>query len=268
MSPTRDAWARGGRARATRARGFTLLELLLVVGIAVALGALAMPVYLPLLARQEFAGTVDAVVAQCESARAAAQRRGMAIELVVAEGGTCIQARPVDLLADAEDDVQGQGIYHVDGMEGALAGSGKARALRAEMERRVRDIAPGVRRGSGADLEELTESWAILQLERGVVASLEEPVDGPTPHDGDAGAYAGEYADVFPDGGRIALFLPDGTAIASGGCWLTSETRVARLDVDPLLGRVTARPAQWRARGEQSEGTARRMTRDEAKDGR
>jgi hypothetical protein len=217
-------------ARRNAARAFTLLELLMVLGVAIALASLVMPLYTPMLERQEFDSTVDAAVAQCEQARAAAQERGMAIELVVTDAGTRLEARPVDLLADAEDDVDTNGHFHVDGMEKALQGSAAARALGAKMERKLREISPGVRRGNESDLPELNEPWTSLDLGMGVSASVEAPEQS-------------DQRAEFTGGtdGRVALFLPDGSAIAARGCWLTWGTRSVRVDVNPLLGHAARR---------------------------
>ncbi len=211
-------------------RAFTLLELLMVLGVAIALASLVMPLYTPMLDRQEFDNTVDAALAQCEQARAAAQERGMAIELVVTDAGTRLEARPVDLLADADDDVDTNGHFYVDGMERALQGSAAARALGAKMERRMRDISPGVRRGNEADLPELNESWTTLDLSAGVCASVEAPEQSDQRAEFNGGT-----------DGRVALFLPDGSAIAARGCWLTWGSRSVRVDVNPLLGHAARR---------------------------
>jgi prepilin-type N-terminal cleavage/methylation domain-containing protein len=220
---------RGTQFRRTRS-AFTLIEVLVTIGVLVAIASLAMPLYTPLLARQEFDTAIDAARAQCEHARAAAQERGLAIELVVVDGGTRLEARPVDMLADADDEVDTAPRAGGDGMAQALEGSAAARALGAKMQRKIREISPGARRGNESDLPELNEPWASLDLLDGMTASVEAPADTEERAEFNGGTE-----------GRVALFLPDGSATATRGCWLSTGGRIVRLDVNPLLGHAMTR---------------------------
>lgn len=220
---------RGTQLR-TRRSAFTLIEVLITVGVLVAIASLAMPLYTPLLGRQEFDTTIDAARAQCEHARAAAQERGMAIELVVVDGGTRLEARPVDMLADAEDEIDTSSRAGGDGMAEALEGSAAARALGAKMRHKIEQISPGARRGNESDLPELNEAWASLDLLDGMTASVEAPAESDERAEFNGGTE-----------GRVALFLPDGSATATRGCWLSTGARIVRLDVNPLLGHAMTR---------------------------
>ncbi len=215
-------------------RAFTLIELLVVVGVLVALAAIALPYGGQVLERQAFEGSADGAVAQAMSARAWAQREGRVVELVIADDGTRIEARAVDLLREAEDGADG--IASVDGMEKSLRGSRKAQRLKREMEKRVAEV--GARAGvevdaGGAGFDagfdtEIAEPWASVALERGVIASLERP------------AAVDEREEFASDPGeeRIALFLPDGSAAAVRELWISAGARVSRISIDPLLGEV------------------------------
>ena len=219
-------------------RAFTLIELLVVVGVLVALAAIALPYGGQVLERQAFEGSADGAVAQAMSARAWAQREGRVVELVIADDGTRIEARAVDLLREAEDGADG--IASVDGMEQALRGSRKAQRLKREMEKRVAEV--GARAGVEVDAgggagdagfdagfdTEIAEPWASVALERGVIASLERP------------AAVDEREEFASDPGeeRIALFLPDGSAAAVRELWISAGARVSRISIDPLLGEV------------------------------
>jgi prepilin-type N-terminal cleavage/methylation domain-containing protein len=219
-------------------RAFTLIELLVVVGVLVALAAIALPYGGQVLERQAFEGSADGAVAQAMSARAWAQREGRVVELVIADDGTRIEARAVDLLREAEDGADG--IASVDGMEQALRGSRKAQRLKREMEKRVAEVgaragvevdAGGGDGGAGFDAgfdTEIAEPWASVALERGVIASLERP------------AAVDEREEFASDPGeeRIALFLPDGSAAAVRELWISAGARVSRISIDPLLGEV------------------------------
>lgn len=219
-------------------RAFTLIELLVVVGVLVALAAIALPYGGQVLERQAFEGSADGAVAQAMSARAWAQREGRVVELVIADGGTRIEARAVDLLREAEDGADG--IASADGMEAALRGSRKAQRLKREMEKRVAEVgaragvevdAGGGAGGAGFDAgfdTEIAEPWASVALERGVIASLERP------------AAVDERDEFTSDPGeeRIALFLPDGSAAAVRELWISAGARASRISIDPLLGEV------------------------------
>ncbi len=217
-------------------RAFTLIELLVVVGVLVALAAIALPYGGQVLERQAFEGSADGAVAQAMSARAWAQREGRVVELVVADDGTRIEARAVDLLREAEDGAEG--IASADGMEAALRGSRKAQRLKREMERRVAEVGAragvevdaggGPGGGDGGFDARIDEPWASVALERGVVASLERPADVD-----ERDEFAGD-----PGEERIALFLPDGSAAAVRDLWISAGARVSRVTIDPLLGEV------------------------------
>lgn len=241
-------------------RAFTLLETLLVAGALVAIAAVAFPLYTPLLERQEFDSAVDEAVAQCEEARAVAQTRGVAVEVVVTDGGARMEARVVDLLEAAERTHSGTGVFNADGMDGALRGSAAARRLKGDRERDVRSrAAGGSARGEGSLGEgsqgERAERAsgnaagalvAMLALAPSVRVSLETP----------AGADERPEFNAEPDG-RVALFLPDGSATAARGFWVAAGVRSARVEIDPLLGRAVRRdnaPATASGRARAHEG--------------
>jgi prepilin-type N-terminal cleavage/methylation domain-containing protein len=166
-------------------RAFTLLELLIVVGVLVALSAIVLPYGTQLLDSQSFERTVDDTMSQAMSARAWAQREGAVVELVVTDDGTRIEVRAVDLLRQAEDGTEGAA--GADGMESALRGTRKAQRLKAEMERRVADVANRAGANAGAPMGEsgaggdggfeqtIHESWASRELEFGMHAGTEAP---------------------------------------------------------------------------------------------
>lgn len=215
-------------------RAFTLIELLLVVGVLVALSAIALPYGSQVLDQQAFERTVDDTVSQAMSARAWAQREGAVVELVVAEDGARLEVRAVDLLRQAEDGAEGA--ESVDGMEGALRGTKKAQRLKAQMERRVADVAArtGVEAQVGGSVDDggfdarIPEAWASRAMEGSARAGVEPPATEDV---------RSEFAASAGDE-RIALFLPDGSAAAVRELWITDGARAARIAIDPLLGEV------------------------------
>lgn len=216
-------------------RAFTLLELLIVVGVLVALSAIVLPYGSQILESQSFEREVDDTMSQVISARAWAQREGGVVELVITADGSQIEARMVDLLREAED--EGDGASSADGMESALRGSKKAQRLKAQMERRVADVAArtgvqaetagGVSQDGGFQ-EVIREPWALHRLEGGAAASVDAPV---------AIDVRQEFASSGADD-RIALFLPDGSAAAVRSLWISAGSRIAQINIDPLLGEV------------------------------
>lgn len=215
-------------------RAFTLIELLIVVGVLVALSAIALPYVTGMAERQAFDAAVERVVSQAASARAYAQREGVVVELVALDDGARIEARTVDLLAAASEGGGGGagagGVRGVDGMEGALRGTKAAQKLRREMERRVEAVAARV----GADAPgaagdgRIREPWATVELAPDALAGTEPP------------AQADERPEFAPSEGdvRLALFLPDGSAAAVRDVWVSAGGRAERIAIDPLLGEI------------------------------
>lgn len=219
-------------------RAFTLVELLVVVGVLVAMAAIVLPWGSQVLERQAFERAVEDAMSQAVSARAWAQREGAVAELVALEGGARLEVRAVDLLRDAEEAGDGpDGAASADGMAAALGGSKAARRLKARMERRVADVAArtGIRAEAAVGPEDgafdprIEEPWAGLALEDGIVAGTEPPVEE---------GIRAEFSPADADDERVALFLPDGSAAAVRDLWISRGARVARLTVDPLLGEV------------------------------
>ncbi len=211
-------------------RAFTLLELLVVIGILVALAAIVLPYGTGMIERHAFQSAVDSVEAQMVSARAYAQREGVVVELSVEEDGARVVARTVDLLAMAQE--AGDGVLSsADGMDAALRGTRAARALRSKVQERVAAVAAKVGAGVGEGGEEpgaIHEGWAALPLEAPIRATI-----GNAPNAQERPEF--ELAD---ETGRIALFLPDGSAVAARQLTLYSEHAAIRFTIDPLLGEI------------------------------
>ena len=239
-------------------RAFTLLELLLVVGVLVAIAAIALPYGTDALDRHAFERAVDDTLSQALAARAWAQREGAVVELVVTEDGARVEVRNVDLLREAEDG--DQGAASVDGMDAALRGSRKAQRLKAQMERRVADVAArtGVHAEQGGAIDDggfdarIPEAWASRALDGGIRAGAQPPQQ------------ADERAEFSASAGdeRIALFLPDGSAAAVRPLWIGMGARSARIDIDPLLGEVRRADASAPRAGNAAQDAGERAITD------
>jgi prepilin-type N-terminal cleavage/methylation domain-containing protein len=211
-------------------RAFTLIELLIVVGVLVALAAIALPYTTSMVERHAFESAVDAVVQQAASARAYAQREGVVVELVATEDGARVEARTVDLLAGEAGAAARTGVTGADGMDAALRGSKAAQKLRKEMERRVEAVAARVgAEAPGADADgAIHEAWATVRLAPDARAGTDAPA-----RDDERPEFAPAQGDV-----RLALFLPDGSAAAVRDVWVTAGPRAGRIAIDPLLGEI------------------------------
>lgn len=257
-------------------RAFTLIELLVVVGVLLAIAAMVWPMYLPMLERRAFDAAVDEAVAQVAQARALAQGRGEAMEVVVAGGGLRLEVRPVNLLADADDEVPEEENFSVDGMAEGLRGSAGGRALAARHTQRIEALRSGAMGATGAAAVHSArhESWdaASADAERSgtLAAALVAPVvfaDGLA-----ASIEPPESADARPEfrtsvEGRVALFLPDGSAVAARGLWIASASRTVRVDIDPLLGRAQSREVALGAVRGDDDGEAEAWADDEPRAG-
>jgi hypothetical protein len=125
-------------------------------------------------------------------------------------------------------------------MESALRGTRKAQRLKAEMERRVADVATrsggnasasmgdGALGGDGGFDQIIQESWASRSLDIGMHAGTEAPLNADE---------RSEFSTAVGDE-RIALFLPDGSAAAVRELWISAGARAVRISIDPLLGEV------------------------------
>ncbi len=214
-------------------RGLTLLELLIVLGLLLAIGAIALPSLRSLLARQSFEAAVERAQQQLLMARAHAQVTGKPVEVVYRAESRTIEAR----------------LFLIDEGEGPV-------------ERESLDRASGDHDGDdiarGAEVEgAILEPWAVIDLPRGVKLSREAPdaaVELAESQGDDAAKanlieLAGDAASsrlldsmesAEEDPLRLAVLLPDGTAMLTNELWIADEDgRFGRLIVNPWTGAAT-----------------------------
>jgi Tfp pilus assembly protein FimT len=96
-------WRTAGKSRKTAATrsGLTLLELMLVLGIIVALGAMVLPAFDRIFASQRLDKSADIVRAEMGRARVQAIRTGKVFAFVYNEGQSQLAVRQFDQLAQA-----------------------------------------------------------------------------------------------------------------------------------------------------------------------
>jgi type II secretory pathway pseudopilin PulG len=202
--------------RGPRAAGFTILELLVVIGIVLTIGAVALPFTLREIDRRQEAETIDRLGLLVRFARAEARGSGVPVVVEVDATGTRIEARTLD----PRDD---------DGLAAVLADTTEAAESVAQA---------------------IAGTWSRVELPDGL-RCVPEPdfgeLDGESAFD-DPGLDALLDAtprmldeigpDVWPDVTRLAMFLPDGTAIATRVFGLATDRGWRRCDIDPYGGRL------------------------------
>ena len=182
-------------------RGFTILELLVSIGILLLLAAIALPYAWSALGRHELDAGEDHLTMQLVMARAAAREEGQAVEIVAlsdGEGAETLQARffaTTPATSEAADD---EDAGHADGEA----------CIRA--------------------------SWARWTLPDGMTLDIQFAAQTDD-DDEDEDAKSKETA----SGTRtVALFLPDGTALIAPTLVLAMQGGTARsLLIDPVTGR-------------------------------
>ena len=230
MATRRDLSRRNGAASASgraerarrrrlsdtrRARAVTLIELLIVLGLLVAIAALALPTTLETLARRQFESDVDSLLGQLRLARNHARTTASAVEVMVApdgEGTIRVTVAGIDVRDLARDALAAE-------EEGARHGVGSS------------DRGDKVTSAAGAGSRQaIVTSWADARYQLSIDDRVDEdrqPAAGgatgrpnaaetrkPGANDLEAPAVpAGDARDDASSGPRrIALFVADGGA--------------------------------------------------------
>ena len=169
-------------SRRTRRTGFSMIELLVGIGIVLAVAAIAVPWTMGWLGRRELDNAEDGLTMQMMMARAAAREEGRPVEVVAEFDGT-------------------QSRINARWMLGA---GGESARRSSRRDRSEFSLDGGTGDGS------IDASWASMQLPRGVRIALGlERADAAE----DAVTRADAPADdaVAGNGQTLAIFLPDGT---------------------------------------------------------
>lgn len=261
----------GAAQRSAKARrGFTLIEVVLVVAILAMLGALIAPSLSSWRGEAELSGAADEVEAAVARARSLSQRDGMPrrIALVEAKEGfyelTAWAVRPESLELGGESRVEGGVVERSSAGESFGAGEGSE----------------GV--GEGGEAEPSAPGRVLAELPRGVVASVRLPTLGGSVYgveetptgiggvldepdsSGAEGAASGGSKGVAKPGRVIVLglMLPDGTFSRAGesvylvqGDRAGGARRAIRIEVSSWTGeaRRTEVRLEEASTGDQSE---------------
>ena len=204
----------------TASAGFTILELLIVIGVVISLAAIAIPFTLQELERRTETEATDRLGLLVRLARAEARASGMPLEVMCDQSGGRVMVLRVDprnpgvvLALNDPDDFD--------------AGS----EIEIDSERRVRD------------------RWATVDFEASVVISpvpdwetedaeafeFEASDESPEP----AGLATEPGIDPWPGSTRLLFMLPDGSVITTTPFGLTTGRGWKPVSVDPFSGRIT-----------------------------
>ena len=200
-------------------RGLSILEILVAVGIVLAVAAVAVPWTLGWLGSRELDDAGDRIAMQMLMARAAAREEGRPVEVVAsAEGGSrSVEARWVAL--DGGEDDGGDGDFRGGGGDGDAISRGDLVTRDGFLQ-------------SSIDAE-----WASFALPTGLSIDVGAggDADDAMPSDGDEPTAGGNASQT------LALFLPDGTVLMAPVFMLRTDSGAARaMRVDRATGRARA----------------------------
>ncbi len=213
-------------------RGVTLLELLVVIGLLLALGSLVFPSVLAQFHERAFESSVEVVRNQLLLARAHAQATGEPVEVFYRAVPPSVEARR----------------FPIVGRD--LAPAQPARRTPAVADGEALDLAPPDEDESAEAELMIGEGWAFRELARRVwiadqpPSSLEADLPGALVAtdvegwnwDGAPAGRRGERG-AEPAWIRLAVFLPDGSALLGDPVWIGDEDgRIRKLLVNPWTG--------------------------------
>jgi hypothetical protein len=201
-----QASAERDAGRRSRARGLTILELMLVVGVLLALLAIAMPVTLRTLEARELESTEESIASELIKARVKAQESGRPVEVLVFDAPSRVVSRYFGAGADEE--------------RGARSS--------VPVQRDRRDIVDPVR----------DSWWEESTLHPSVsLATPEAKADAVRSDDSERRS--------APGGVRLAIYLPDGTTLFATSLFLMHQSGLrSSVSVDPFTGQPAIRREQ------------------------
>ncbi len=201
-------------------RGLTLLELLIAIGLVVALGALVFPTMMGRQRQRTFDSTIQIIRDQLLLARAHAQATGV----------------PVEVMYYSEAPHVGARMFRP---ERAASRFGDADGSAAMLN-------------FGEELDEdllIPEGWANRHLAEGVHVTKTPPQELQDGYDDPFGSFDDDLEAYFDDASaslvpdqpprtiRLAVFLPDGSALLGEGVWVVdNDGRARRIEVNPWTG--------------------------------
>ena len=212
-------------------RGFTILELLVALGILIAVGGILIPLTLAEIERREVVLAEDQLGMLIQFARVEARRTGTPVEVMINAEGREVEVRRLDAASS------GSGLFGV--------AEGRDAEFASEVEVGPDDVDPDRR---------VASRWARRSLPE--IASLRPPPEA------ELGRESFQFADsstasklspssISPDLGieqpwpglsRFAVVFPDGSVVTVTPAVLASPGRLRSWEIDPWTGRSTFLP--------------------------
>lgn len=199
-------------------RGITLIELLIAIAILLVIGAIVTPRMIRTLDERRFESAAEHVELQLMLARSYAQRMGEPVEVRYHPDSRRIIARRFMQTNDELDE-----------------DNSRVPAARREGARNADSI--GAFDDDDDDENAITEAWAERTLPRGITLSDERPQSAISAE----GRAMRSEEDGFPaldtEPIRLAVFLPDGSAMLTRTAWLTdNHDRLGRIRISAWTG--------------------------------
>ncbi len=201
-------------------RGLTLLELLIAIGLVVALGALVVPTMMGRHRQRAFDSTAQIIRDQLLLARAHAQATGAPVEVMDYSEAPHIEAR----------------MFRPERAASRFGDADGSAAMLRFGEEPDEDLL-------------IPEGWAYRHLAEGVQVTKTPPQELQDGYDDPFGSFDDDLGADFDDASaslvpdqpprtiRLAVFLPDGSALLGEGVWVVdNDGRARRIEVNPWTG--------------------------------
>ncbi len=201
-------------------RGLTLLELLMAIGLVVALGALVFPTMMGRQRQRTFDSTIQIIRDQLLLARAHAQATGVPVEVMYYSEAPHVEAR----------------MFRPERAASRFGDADGSAAMLDFSEEPDEDLL-------------IPEGWAYRHLAEGVHVTRTPPQELQDGYDDSFGSFDDDLGAYFDDASaslvsgqpprtiRLAVFLPDGSALLGEGVWVVdNDGRARRIEVNPWTG--------------------------------
>lgn len=201
-------------------RGLTLLELLIAIGLVVALGALVFPTMMGRQRQRTFDSTIQIIRDQLLLARAHAQATGVPVEVMYCSEAPRVEAR----------------MFRPERAASRFGDADGSAAMLDFSEEPDEDLL-------------IPEGWAYRHLAEGVQITKTPPQELQHGYDDSFGSFDDDLGAYFDDASaslvpdqpprtiRLAVFLPDGSALLGEGVWVVdNDGRARRIEVNPWTG--------------------------------
>lgn len=205
-------------------RGLTLLEIILALGLVMAIAAISIPFTFREFARQESSTTLDRIAMQVALARVESRQTGVPHELLIDPTGRRLNVRRLD--------PRDPGSIYATGGENSTFGSGGAMGTDPIIDEEM----------------PVEQSWQVIELPVGMSIGPYVVEDGFSSMEYDPDGIEELLAeddldivvDPWPMTTRLAVFMPDGTLLGLQPLMITDSEERRTLAFDPWTGQLQA----------------------------